>query len=474
MFPGSVGNWTPNATRFPRGLGPVGAAAAEAGLKFLLWFEPERVAPGTELWGKPELYTRLEPDECRLCDQDPTLPCGLLDLGDPAARGWAIDMVSDMVTEANLSWYRQDFNTLPARFWAAADANSSSRNGGVARAGLSEAKHIAGLYQFWDTLVGRHPSLAIDNCASGGRRIDMETLRRSVPLWRSDHCWDDPASQAMAWGLSHFLPFHGLGSVSPDNYSFASGMGSVISAVVNVYSPPPGGFPDWSRDLEAFTKDLKAPGTNGLFGCDFYSLTNYSDHAVTPPTLAPDGWIAWQYHNGSSPEPCESERGVVLAFRRAANGSQAAVPRSFALRGLSPSRRYALTPWDDAVLAPQTVSGAQLLHGLLLSLPPKSSAVVPYRCVASSVKTDDGQGADGSHLKYLSFYGLGYYNLFEMAKQSPDGRPFANLMSEGLFSQQVAAFDKFKVPGLYGDISSRWEVPDAWVSAETVGLGRGL
>ena len=67
---------------------------------------------------------------------------------------------------------------------------------------------------------------------------------------------------------------------------------------------------------------------------------------------------------------------------------------------------------------------------------------------------------------------MGYYNLFEMAKQSPDGRPFANLMSEGLFSQQVAAFDKFKVPGLYGDISSRWEVPDAWVSAETVGLGR--
>ena len=93
----------------------------------------------------------------------------------------------------------------------------------------------------------------------------METLRRSVPLWRSDHCWDDPASQAMAWALSHFLPFHGLGSVSPDNYSFASGMGSVISAVVNVYSPPSGGFPDWSRDLEAFTKDLKAPGTNGLF-----------------------------------------------------------------------------------------------------------------------------------------------------------------------------------------------------------------
>jgi alpha-galactosidase len=30
-FPAAVGNWTPNATRFPNGLGPVGTAAAKAG-----------------------------------------------------------------------------------------------------------------------------------------------------------------------------------------------------------------------------------------------------------------------------------------------------------------------------------------------------------------------------------------------------------------------------------------------------------
>ena len=70
MFPQSVGNWTPNTTRFPNGLGPVGAAAAAGGLKLLLWFEPERVMEGTELWKRrPELYTKLPPAECGLCDQ---------------------------------------------------------------------------------------------------------------------------------------------------------------------------------------------------------------------------------------------------------------------------------------------------------------------------------------------------------------------------------------------------------------------
>ena len=85
-------------------------------------------------------------------------------------------------------------------------------------------------------------------------------------------------------------------------------------------------------DLSDFTWHVKQ-GTNGLFGCDFYALSNYSDHVVTPPVLAPDGWIAWQYHNGSSAVDstsagtsggdsslCASERGVVLAFRRASNG----------------------------------------------------------------------------------------------------------------------------------------------------------
>jgi alpha-galactosidase len=35
-------------------------------------------------------------------------------------------------------------------------------------------------------LLAANPGLFIDNCASGGQRIDLETCARSIPLWRTD------------------------------------------------------------------------------------------------------------------------------------------------------------------------------------------------------------------------------------------------------------------------------------------------
>ena len=39
----------PDPARFPHGLAPVGAAATAVGLRFLMWFEPERAMRGTYL-----------------------------------------------------------------------------------------------------------------------------------------------------------------------------------------------------------------------------------------------------------------------------------------------------------------------------------------------------------------------------------------------------------------------------------------
>jgi alpha-galactosidase len=43
------GNWFANADLYPRGLKPVSDAAHKQGLKFLLWFDPERVYKDSEL-----------------------------------------------------------------------------------------------------------------------------------------------------------------------------------------------------------------------------------------------------------------------------------------------------------------------------------------------------------------------------------------------------------------------------------------
>ncbi len=72
---------------------------------------------------------------------------------------------------------------------------------------MTEIRYIEGLYTFWDELRLRHPNLIIDNCASGGRRIDLETVSRSVALWRSDYRYFEPnGQQCHTYGLSFYLP----------------------------------------------------------------------------------------------------------------------------------------------------------------------------------------------------------------------------------------------------------------------------
>ena len=48
-FPNGVGNWFCKPGGFPHGLMPVSQAAHRAGLKFFLWFAPERFASGLQI-----------------------------------------------------------------------------------------------------------------------------------------------------------------------------------------------------------------------------------------------------------------------------------------------------------------------------------------------------------------------------------------------------------------------------------------
>ena len=84
----------------------------------------------------------------------------ILNLGNPEAREWLTDHISNMISTEGIDVYRQDFNIEPMAFWEKADTPD--------REGMTEIRYIEGLYTFWDELRFRHPNLIIDNCASGG------------------------------------------------------------------------------------------------------------------------------------------------------------------------------------------------------------------------------------------------------------------------------------------------------------------
>ena len=130
----------------------------------------------------------------------------LLNLGDPAARQWLTDHVDQLLTEQGIDLYRQDFNMDPLAYWRANDDPD--------RQGITEIKHVTGYLAYWDELRRRHPDMLIDTCASGGRRNDLETLRRAVPLWRSDYAFEPVGHQCMTYGISLWIPYHGTGTVA--------------------------------------------------------------------------------------------------------------------------------------------------------------------------------------------------------------------------------------------------------------------
>ncbi|MBN1420858.1 MAG: alpha-galactosidase, partial [Planctomycetes bacterium] len=209
-FPTGTGTWEVDPAKYPRGLEPIGDAARAAGLEYLLWFEPERVHPGTRIdREKPQWVMRANGEWSQL-----------FAMHIPEARAWITELVGGYVAKAKLSWIRWDFNIDPLGFWRRADAPD--------RQGMTEIRYIEGLYAMWDELIARHPGLVIDQCASGGRRLDLESLSRGIPLWHSDSQCSGPnpaADQLQNAGLWRWLPMHGCGNFGLEpGYVFRSGM----------------------------------------------------------------------------------------------------------------------------------------------------------------------------------------------------------------------------------------------------------
>ncbi len=336
-----VGSWTPDRKRFPRGLKPIGDAARGRGKRFVLWFEPERVYEGTRLDREhPEWLTRL-----------PGNPDRLLNLGNPDALRWLIDHVSGLLLAEGVTIYRQDINFNMVLYWQAMDAPD--------RVGIAEIRHIEGLYAYWDALLARVPGLLIDNCAGGGRRIDIETLSRSIPLWRSDSQPCEPnGEQCHTYGLQLYVPFSGTGNNNPRKYFFRSAMSGAV-----VLAWDPNGIVDGAPFPAAAALDDIAefralrPYSRG----DFYPLTEYS--------ISDEAWAAFEWNRP------EKGDGIVLAFRR---NLAAEAERSLALHGLDPAAEYEVC-YEDYGLS-LVKSGRELLAGLDVKIPePAASLLVKYR-----------------------------------------------------------------------------------------------
>ena len=331
-----AGDWVPNARIHPKGLEDVRDAAKDAGMGIMLWFEPERV-------GKPTNFAKAHPD---------LLVGPLLYYGNEKARNLVRDMLSDFAGRLGFTCYRQDFNFDPSGIFRSNDATN--------RTGVTEIRHVTGMYQMWDELLERRPKLLIDNCSGGGRRIDIETLRRAIPFFRSDYQCGFNANadvlQAHNAGLSRLLPYNGCTIKLSDEYSLRSAYSSSH------------GVAYWNA---IFQKEEKVDWAAAKKCCDEYRRIrkylpcDFYNHGSAG--LDATAWAIWQYN-----DPDKGE-GVVQAFRRAASPFSRA---SISLKGLPAGAKVEVENLD-------TGAKVEVAGELDISLPKRhSSTVLLYRVKA--------------------------------------------------------------------------------------------
>ena len=353
-WPHGVGNWFPRRKDFPNGLKEIGKTVHKSGAKFLLWFEPERVTKGSWLHREHPEWLLHHAEGAEVFNPDGHASPGvcLLNLGNPEARTWLTDHISNMIEDYGIDIYRHDANIDPLDFWPLADTPD--------RQGITEIRHVEGLYSFWEELKKRNPGLLVECCCSGNRRFDLETMHRCVNLWRSDYgmlsITERPeGDQCHTYGLSFFVVLHGNGCGSVENYRFHSMLGP---GILVDWDPSEPDFPlEKARNQIALHKQVRP-----YFYGDYYPLTPYSTHE--------DVWIAYQFDRPDMGEE------VIIAFRRASCLRNELVVE---VDGLLPDGDYELR--DVAAGTNQVYKGRELNSGLRIQLNQKqeSSVLVYHR-----------------------------------------------------------------------------------------------
>ncbi len=355
-FRTGVGNYR-YGEGFPNSLKPISDLAHKNGMKFILWFEPVRARKGTDL------YNLYKDDTSKIIEFEGTSKT-LVNLGDPEVWQYQFEHISKIIEENGVDVYRQDFNIGPYEYLKKIEAPD--------RNGIAQIRFTMGMYQLWDALLERFPGLIIDNCASGGCMLDVETAMRAIPLWRSDFCCRPSplGNQNEVLGLSRYIPYHQGSAFDYTPYALRSAITTGIAC-------------EFAFLQGIISSEAEKNSINYVIGnTDRYKVTEVNDFskadpqfiidslgeatslreywsgdftALTPPSDSKDNIIAYTLRIE------EEDRGIVLVFRR----ENAPDIFTIKLPNVNSDVEYELTFSDEELnRSTMHINGDKLMSGL--------------------------------------------------------------------------------------------------------------
>ncbi len=194
-----LGDWFVNPERLPQGLGSLAEQIHGLGMKFGLWFEPEMVNKDSQLYRTHPDWLLAVPDRQPHHGRNQFV----LDYSRPEVVDEIFERLSAIIEEAQLDYIKWDMNRpLTDVFSAAWPADQQ---------GEIFHRYVLGVYDLYERLISRYPSLLFESCSSGGGRFDPGMLYYAPQAWTSD---DSDAIERLKiqYGTSLLYPLSSMGA----------------------------------------------------------------------------------------------------------------------------------------------------------------------------------------------------------------------------------------------------------------------
>jgi alpha-galactosidase len=316
-----LGDWTPNAEEYPRGIQELAEYVHSKGMKFGIWVEIENLGVDSKMF-------REHPDWCLAYNGKPLLVYERyhLNFAKPEVREWARTIIDGLVKDYEIEWLKIDYNI---------DIGDQFDPPGIMeRRGHVLDDHLRNYYKWLDEVRAAHPNLVIENCSSGGTRFDLGIMAHTHTTWLSDEVRPFPSVQ-LGYGCTvEFIPEvcnHWMVGNKDNGEIALSNPPGWWQFMLRV--PMTGQFGmssrvfDWNADLIKTATDdvtLYKRIRHVIMGSDVYHLTPQPSHDN------PTGWCAIQYVSANQ------GHSLLMAYRLANSDAT----QAFKLRGLDAAKRY--------------------------------------------------------------------------------------------------------------------------------------
>src|SRR5450432_959461 len=157
----TIGSWQPSPSRWPRGLKFVLDQIKRNGMIPGLWLEPEVAGAKSLLAEKPDNWFFVRHGKRVLKNSR-----YLLDFRNPEVRVYLDQVIARLVSEYGVGYIKMDYNVDSLQ---GTELSADSFGQGLLE---HNRAHIAWL----DNILSRYPNLVIENCGSGGGRMDYAML----------------------------------------------------------------------------------------------------------------------------------------------------------------------------------------------------------------------------------------------------------------------------------------------------------